>query len=214
MPRRSNIPILPQNLRAEGARGVGISPLPHGLVTPWAPIMRKGVVDRPRRASRNPHACLGGSPQETRWFWPCVCVSLSHLSMCLKCRSDFATLTRRTLDGTLDGTHTEQAAFFLPSFLCPPCGTSAWLVIEPGGFPWNPGTRAAREGRGPSRITFGGRHQKGVDHFRSVVSGYAAQPRRCSSQLDMLVLQSLRRTFCMRTAPHLRPGGSQATSPG
>lgn len=67
------------------------------------------------------------------------------------------------------------------------------LIIEPGGFPWNPGTRAGREGRGPSRITFGGRHQKGVDHFRSVVSGYAAQPRRCSSQLDMLVRDCLRR---------------------
>lgn len=109
--------------------GTKISPLPRELVTPWAPIMRKGVVDRPRRASRNPHACLGGSPQETRWSGPCVSVSIPlSSSMCLKCRSDFATLT------PVDGTHLELAAIFLPSFLCHPCGTSACSPYRTGRF--------------------------------------------------------------------------------
>lgn len=39
-------------------------------------------------------------------------------------------------------------------------------------------------------MTFGRRHQKGVDHFRSVVSGYAAQPRLGCSRSQVLV-------FCM-----------------
>lgn len=148
------------------------------------------------RVGRDMHACLGEAAhlKELGVVWPCVCVRVCVSMSEMPCRIS-------PLSHEQDG-HLSSSPSKFPACSC---GTSDILVIETGRFFL--GILARGKDGDPSRITFGRRHQKGGDHFRSVVSGYAAQPRRCRSRAEMLVLRCLRRTFYMKITPHSATGG-------
>lgn len=159
------------------------------------------------------HACLGGNPRISCGLASlCVCLSLTIYFLCvLKCRADFSPLS-----------HEAEVA---PLYLLPPSKSSGIHTLCHIGIAHNRtgagfflGILARGTGRewsrGPSRMTFGRRHQKGVDHFRSVVSGYAAQPRRCRSRSQMLASRVPKKDIMNENTATSTTGGCQATPPG
>lgn len=127
-------------------------------------------------------ACLGRQPTTSWVVWTsCVVVCVCLCSIFLSEMPCIFLPPSPEQDG-----HMVYWLLALPSFLFA-LVAHRHSRYSNGAFPWNPGPRQRGKDGGPSRITPGARHQKGVDHFRSLVSGYAAQPRQCCSRVDMLV---------------------------